>query len=346
MKVWTRLESYSPDSERSLFLAVGNFDGVHRGHQKILESLVLHAKKVDGIPGVLTFSEHPQRVLHRASKPPLLTSPQHRLLFFDQMGIESCFLLPFTLAFSRTSPEEFVEKWLVNRLKAKAIHLGYNAHFGAHRRGDGVMMKELSKRLGFEFLEVEPVKIKNQFVSSTAIRTAIQNGDLKLVEEFLGRRFGIFATVVRGKGRGRLLGSPTANLQPHSEILPPCGVYPVEVRERAFHLKPQKEAKNFFVYKKERSGKWYQGVLNLGVRPTFERGPADVVPEVHLFDFKGDLYGKSVEVIFHPRLREEREFGTSEELVQAIRQDAENAKRYFAVSLYKNGPADYNVANH
>lgn len=337
MKVWTHLEGYSQDPKKPLVLALGNFDGVHRGHQKIIESVIRQARKSKGIPAVLTFNEHPQRVLHRTGKPALLTSPQHRLLFFDEMGIEVCFLLSFTLEFSRTKPEEFVEKWLVGRLKARAIHLGYNAHFGVGRKGDGALMKKLSEPLNFGFFEVPSVKIRNEFVSSTVIREAVLKGDLEAAGEFLGRPFRIFATVVRGKGRGKSLGFPTANLQPHSEILPPRGVYPVKVRVRTFHFKPVKEKKNLFEYQKEKAGDWHHGILNLGVRPTFEKASEELVPEVHLLDFEGDLYGKTVEVIFYPRLREEKRFQTPEELIRAIQKDSKSAQRFFSALPSQRG---------
>ena len=329
MKVWTRLESYAPDSARPLILALGNFDGVHLGHQKILASVIQQARKARGIPAVLTFNEHPQRVLHHAEAPALLTSPQHRLYLFDQLGIELCFLLPFTLAFSRTPPEKFIEDLFVNRLKVRAIHMGYNAHFGAERRGDGALMKKLARLMGFDFFEVEPVKVKNTYVSSTLIRQALLRGDLEVASEYLGRSFGMFATVVRGKGRGKTLGFPTANLQPHCEILPPCGVYPARMRVQAFHLQPVRGKRRLFEYQKEEPGDWRTGILNLGSRPTFEKTSGVVVPEVHLFDFTGNLYGETVEAVFCRRLREEREFNSRSELVQAIRQDVIRAREYF-----------------
>lgn len=340
MKVWTQLEKYKrEDSNRALILALGNFDGIHLGHQRILQSVVQHARKKNGIPAILTFYEHPQRVLHETQKPPLLTSPQHRLFSFQKMGIEICFLLHFTLAFSKTDPETFIREWLVKRLGVREVHLGYNAHFGFGRAGDCELMRKLSKPLGFDFYESDPVQVEGEFVSSSLIRQAIQGGDLGRAQRFLGRPFSLFASVVRGRGRGKSLGFPTANLRPHSEILPSQGVYPVELRQVQFHLKPVIEA-NEFDYELEELGEWRHGILNYGVRPTFESSHEEVIPEVFLFNFNGNLYGKTVEVLFHPKLRDEKHFSGADELVQAIEGDVSRAQEYFRTlhaALYKGG---------
>ncbi len=327
MRVWTRLEKYQADPRRPLVLALGNFDGVHLGHQRILKTVAERAKKQKGLAAVLTFLEHPQRVLHGSDKPALLTSPQHRLLLFRDLGIDVCFLLHFTLAFSKTSPENFVENLLVERLKVKEVHLGYNAHFGFSRRGDSALMKTLAKRFEFDFFESAPVEVRGKFVSSSLIRRLISEGNLGEARQFLGRPFSIFASVVRGKGRGKTLGFPTANLRPHSEILPPEGVYPVEVRQNRFHLKSLIK-KNEFEFVQEKPGAWRQGILNYGTRATFENsGPP--VAEAYLFNFKGDLYGHTLEVVFHPRVREERRFEDRDALVQAIQRDIAHARQYF-----------------
>ena len=337
MKVWIRLDHYKADPGQTLVLAIGNFDGVHTGHHEILKKVVTRGAKYGRTPAVLTFAEHPQRVLHHSPEPTLLTSPQHRLLLFQDLGIELCFLLPFTVEFSKTDAETFVRKWLVAKLGVKEVHLGYNAHFGFDRKGDAGLMRRLAKEQGFEFYESEPVKAASEFVSSSLIRQRIREGDLSKAGRLLGRPFSIFASVIRGKGRGKDLGYPTANLQPHSEILPPHGVYPVGMRESAFHLKPE-ESKDKFEFIKEKQGEWHQGILNYGTRPTFGLNGA-VVPEVFLLDYSGDLYGKTVEVLFHPKLRDEKRFENSRELASAIEEDVKRATQYFKnvgqTGLYK-----------
>ena len=328
MKIWTRLEHYKIDPSRPLVLALGNFDGVHVGHQEILKGVVRQAKKCGGIAAALTFSEHPQRVLHRSKGPALLTSPQHRLLLFNEIGIELCLLLPFTKAFARIEPEIFVKDWLVGRVGVKEVHLGYNAHFGLDRKGDSQLIKKLSNQLNFDFYEVMPVKMNEDFVSSSLIRQLIVQGNLTRAESLLGRTFGLFASVIRGSGRGKSLGFPTANLQPHSEILPPHGIYPVELRENRFHLKPL-ISEDEYEYVTEEPGRWWQGVLNFGLCPIFEDSQKET-PEVYLFNFQGDLYEKTVEVRFHPRIREEKKFPDSSALISAIKQDVLEAERFFS----------------
>ncbi len=333
MIVWTDLKHFKKSSKAPLVVALGNFDGVHSGHQKILRTVIERTKKIEGAASVLTFAEHPQRVLHPSSEPRLLTSTQHRLFLFQQLKIESCFLLHFTLGFAQTDAETFVRDWLVEKLGVREIHLGYNAHFGNDRKGDVQMMTRLAKELGFEFHEASPVKVGGEYVSSSLIRKAIEEGDLLRAAQFLGRPFSIFASVVRGKARGKGLGFPTANLRPHSEILPPRGVYPVEVRESNFHMKKTK-TKGQLIFISEKLGKWRKGILNYGVRPTFEKNNLEV-PEVFLFDYSGDLYGKTLEVIFHPQLRDEKTFKGAAELVKAIEEDISNAQRYFSQTAKK-----------
>ena len=328
MEVWTSLESYKPDATRPLVLALGNFDGLHLGHQKILQNVIAGAGREKGRPAVLTFYDHPQRVLHKSQDLRLLTSPEHRLLLFKEMGVEVCFLLRFTMELSKIDPEQFVQRYLVNQLGVREVHLGYNAHYGNGRSGDCELMRALSKKFGFEFHETEPVTRGTEFVSSSLIRKKIFRGDLQSAEALLGRSFSIFGTVIRGKGRGRVLGFPTANLRPHSEILPPAGVYPVQLRQNIFHLK-RTGGGNQFMHESSEKSPWQEGILNYGVRPTFAGTHRDLIPEVFLFSFEGNLYGKTLEVVFHPRMREERAFNSSQELVSTVRKDIEAAQDYF-----------------
>lgn len=331
MEVWTGLDSYRPDPDRPLILALGNFDGVHVGHQEILGRIVERAKEVGGSAGVFTFWEHPQRVLHDSGKPALLTSIEQRLFLIQERGADICFLLHFTSAFSKTQATDFVEKWLIRKVGAKEIYLGYNAHFGYGREGDSQLMQEASGRLGFDFFEAAPVKVNGEFVSSSLVRKLVLEGELERVQRILDRPFSLFATVVRGGGMGKALGFPTANLKPHNEVLPPRGVYPVEVRTLQFTLrKSGQEGRLEFISGQQ--GPWHQGVLNYGLRPTF--GPsASLVPEVFLFDFSSDIYGKTVEIVFHPRLRDERTFVGAPALVRAIEEDVARARKYFTQSF-------------
>jgi riboflavin kinase/FMN adenylyltransferase len=278
--------------------------------------------------GIFSFFEHPQRVLHDSKEPAVLTSTQHRLFLFNELGIDLCFLVHFTMEFSRIEPEDFVEKWLIKYLGSKEIHLGYNAHFGVGRRGDAYMMQRLAQKLGFTFFQAKPVQVDGDYVSSSLIRKRVSEGDLDRARTLLGRPFGLFASVIRGSGRGKALGYPTANLRPHSEILPPCGVYAVRAREKLYHLRPIAESDEFR-YVPEKAGDWYEGVLNLGSRPTFAQDKNNVIPEVHLLNFKGDLYGKTLEIEFHAKLRDEVRFSNPKELVSAIEGDIQSTKFFF-----------------
>lgn len=319
MDIWTRLDRYQADSKRPLLLALGNFDGLHSGHREIILKIVEKAKKREGIPAVLTFFEHPQRVLRKDSKPGLLTSAQHRLFLFRQLGIQTCFLIHFTQEFAKLSPEEFVMDWLVDKLRVSEVHLGPRARFGVNRSGDVSLMQKLARKAGFDFYESDPVFLGDHMISSSHIRSLIKEGNLAEAEQFLGRAFTIFSTVVHGRGAGTRWGIPTANLRPHSEVLPPRGVYAVAAREVVYHLKPMTEY-DHFQYQLEQTGKWKAGVLNHGIRPTI--GPeGQEVTEVHLLDFNGNLYGKTLEVAFKKKIRDEKTFRNSEELAEAIRQD-------------------------
>ncbi len=329
MRVCRDYSLYSPETSRPLVLALGNFDGVHLGHQALLGRVIEEARSRGGIPAVFTFSGHPQEILHPGSKPRLLTTPDQRLNLFHKLGIELCFVVPFTREFSQQSPEEFVETVLVKRLKVAAVCLGYNAFFGKGRAGDGKLMRKLAEQHGFAFEEMQPVAFPGEaggeYVSSSLIRGFIEEGDLGKAAAALGRPFGIFARVVRGAGRGRELGFPTANLATDGLILPPPGVYPVEVRE--IETLQDFAKVGMLNYRGVTGGLFEKGVLNYGARPTFkDAGPA---AEVHILDYAGDLYGRTVEVIFHDRLRPEMAFEGPEALQDQIRKDIEAARRSF-----------------
>ncbi len=323
MRILKSVDSYRPDNQHPLFLGLGNFDGVHAAHEELIRRLVQLAKEAGGRSAVLTFFEHPQTVLHPGIKPQLLTSPDQKLFLLKGLGVDLCFLLPFTSHFSKTEPAEFVEEILVKKLKVRHVCLGFNARFGHNRRGDAKMMSELAARFGFEFDEMNPVKKAGDFVSSSRIRKLVEKGQLEEAFECLSRPFSIFAEVVRGEGRGAGLGTPTANLKPQNDILPPQGVYPVTVRV----LKPlSKEPGDL------EPGPWLQGVLNYGLRPTFGGSNKEAIAEVFIFDFKENLYGGLVEVVFHPLLRTERAFSGPEALKDQIAKDVEAVKHYFRQS--------------
>lgn len=326
MQILREISAYHPAKGRPLILGIGNFDGLHRGHQALIGHVLHEARTCRGVPALLTFRTHPQHVLHPAAKPRLLFSGAHKLFLFAQSGIQLCFWLDFTPALARTDPVVFVRDWLFRRLGVREICMGYNARFGRDRKGDGALMGLLSRELGFKFSQIPPVKAAGETVSSSRIRRLVEAGELNDARDCLGRAFSVLGRVVRGAGRGKSLGYPTANLELESRILPPAGVYPVWVRRvGGLTIKPGKD-KVFNLQPK--LFQWVKGVLNLGIRPTFEDGKAGLQLEVFLLDYRGpELYGAMLEVAFENRLREEKKFADAAGLARQIKKDCVNAER-------------------
>jgi riboflavin kinase/FMN adenylyltransferase len=331
MQVLTDLKSFRPDPNHPLVLGLGNFDGLHQGHQKLLKHVLEKARQLKGISAVLTFREHPQHVLHPKAKQPLLTPGEYKLVLLCEAGIEFCLWLPFTQEFSKIEPESFVKEILVNKLHVKEVCLGYNARFGHDRRGDASLVRKLAVQYGFEFEEIPPVQMAGDFVSSSRIRRLVAEGDLEQASACLGHPFTVLGKVVGGAGRGKGLGFPTANLEISNEVMPPEGVYPVEIRrlELSKILLEKTSIQDFRVSSK---GPRLFGVLNYGCRPTFKtqgQGAAESVAEVFILDFAGELYGEFLEVVFHPRLRTEMAFENPELLKNQIQKDIEKTRAYF-----------------
>lgn len=311
MQLFNSIEAFPHKSGQELILALGFFDGLHLGHQKILKRVKESAGSEKG-SAVFTFENHPQTILNPAAAPPaMITSPEQKRALLEKAGIGICFSVPFTEAFSKMDAEVFVKDVLLKQLQVKKICLGYNAHFGQGRKGNPEFMRELAPKLGFEFEEIGPVNVNGEPVSSSRIRKLIQAGDMALAAECLGRPYAILGRVVKGDGRGSQIGFPTANLETQASLLPPEGVYPVQVREQGKDV-------------------LHPGVLNYGRRPTFKKGEVQPVLEVFLLDYRGDLYGTALEVHFHPRIREERVFNGVDALKAQIAKDVEASRRYFA----------------
>ena len=316
-------------SPHPLFLGLGNFDGIHLGHRALLNEVVADARKNSGIASVLTFKEHPQQVLHPNWRPQLLMSGGYKQLKFDELGIDLCFWLSFTLEFSKLSAENFIRDILIEKLKVKKIYMGYNAFFGHNREGNAQTMEGFSRRLGFSFKKIEPVKIGGEFVSSSRVRKLITEGNFEEAEACLGGPFRIFGKVVSGAGRGKALGFPTANLKLDSGILPPFGVYPVRARVVTKTLNQETVGEQTL---QSQFGQWNEGIMNFGLRPTFEQKGASTgaVPEVHLFSWQKDIEGANLETMVYPRLRPEKKFAGEEALKAQIHKDIRMAEAYFS----------------
>ncbi|MFH1208639.1 MAG: bifunctional riboflavin kinase/FMN adenylyltransferase [Candidatus Omnitrophota bacterium] len=337
MQIIPDLREYKARSSRPVILALGNFDGFHLGHQKLLRYVVTQARKHHGLAAVLTFPQHPHSILHPERKPMMLMSIEQKLFYLAQAGIDLCFLQSFTPAFSKMSPPDFAEKILVKKLHIREICMGHDAHFGHGRKGDTRLMERLAKANGFLFKKMKPVMIDGRPVSSSRVRELLIKGEVEKAGKCLGRSFSMFGKVIHGKGHGIHLGFPTANLEVHSEILLPLGVYVASARflsrgPRAMGHRPRKDPEQirgaWCVVRSARD--WLPGVINFGKRPTYPKKetPRPVL-ELHLLDFKEQVYGEMMEIALHRFLRPEQKFPTEEALKVRIQQDVLEARRYY-----------------
>jgi len=288
-----------------LFLAIGVFDGMHRGHQAVISTSADHARAANGTPVVVTFDPHPEKVLRPQHAPHLLTATQHKIALIRNLGVAHLLIITFDKQFAATEPEDFVRQLVTQSKPLREICVGHEWSFGKNRRGNLELLKKLGAQFNFEVIGVPQVRSNGEVVSSTAIRQAVQKGDFAKAAAMLGREYTILGTVTHGDNLGKKIGFPTANLSAHSEQFPPNGVYAAEARI---------------------DGELRRGVVNLGVRPTIATGKSERVLEIHLFDFDGDIYGKDVEVRFVKYLRPEQKFENVDALVAQIRRDVDQAR--------------------
>ena len=279
---------------------MGVFDGMHQGHLRVLHLLNETARRL-GLPSaVVTFSNHPDDLLGQAHSGMIL-SLEHRLRLLERNGIDLAVVLPFDEEVRDTSALDFLKEFLVGALRARAVILGHDSVFGRNREGNIAFLERHGPALGIEVHAASEVSVGGLAISSTRIRKAILSGDLRLAEEMLGREVSILGEVVRGDGRGRQLGFPTANVDPATEIIPPPAVYEVTVLFRGIRKR---------------------AVLSIGTRPTFhgdkERKPTI---EVHIPGFSEDIYGETLEVFIVRKIRDQKKFGSVEELLENIRRD-------------------------
>jgi riboflavin kinase/FMN adenylyltransferase len=291
-----------------LVLAIGVFDGVHRGHQAVISTSADHARTANGTPVVVTFDPHPEKVLRPEKAPHLLTATQHKIVLIRNLGVGHLLVITFDKQFATTEPEDFVQQLVNSSNPLREICVGHEWSFGKHRRGNLDLLKQLGAKLNFQVVGVPPVKANSEVVSSTAIRRAIEKGDFSKAAAMLGREYTILGTVTRGGNLGKKIGFPTANLSAHSEQFPPNGVYAAEAKI---------------------DNELHRGVINLGVRPTVSGGKSERVLEIHLFDFNRDIYDHDVEVRFLKFLRPEKKFENIDVLVAQIRRDIEQARDLF-----------------
>ena len=293
--------------DRGTVATVGTFDGVHLGHWRVLEEIRERAEASGRRSVLVTFDPHPLRVVRPDDAPPLLTTPLEKKEILAESGLDFAVFIRFTEALSRYEPRRFVEEILVDRIGVEELVIGYDHGFGRDRTGDAATIRDIGEDLGFSVDVVDAVEVENQTISSSRIRRAIQELRVKEARACLGRPYSLSAVVVRGEGRGRGLGFPTANLQvgDRDKLIPPTGVYAVRGILR--------------------DGRSHPGALHIGPRPTFQGSPPTV--ELHLIGFEGDLYGEAVKVEFVDHLRGVHPFDSVEALVTQLRKDVDAAAR-------------------
>jgi riboflavin kinase/FMN adenylyltransferase len=302
MQIVRGLEAFPPDAGPSA-VALGAFDGIHLGHRAILGTAVTQARAGKLQALACTFDRHPMEVLQPERAPLPITTLEERLELIAETGIDTTVVLPFTTAVASIEPKAFVQDVLVGTLKAREVIVGFNHRFGRGARGDAELLEALAGPLGFRAHIVQALLVDGIAVSSSEIRAALQRGNLPAAARLLGRPYSIRGEVVRGAGRGRTLGFPTANVKPDRPLGLPVGVY-------ACRLAIGREQ--------------YQAVVNVGFRPTF--GETELAIEAHVLDFSGDIYNERVILTFLLRLREERKFPSVEALRQQIAQDVAAAR--------------------
>ncbi len=309
-----RLAPGLPDDGRGAVVTIGTFDGVHRGHWEVLQEIRRRANAMGRRSVLVTFHPHPLAIVRPEVAPPLLTTPEEKKEILAESGLEYAAFLAFTPVLAAYTPERFVREILVDRLGVQELVVGYDHHFGKGRMGDAETLKALGAQMGFTVDVVAPVNAREEPVSSTRIRAAISRGDVEAARAGLGRPYSVRGVVVRGDGRGRSLGFPTANLEINTggtqKLIPPPGIYAVLASLR--------------------SGV-YPGALHVGPRPTFV-GSAPTV-ELHLMGFDEDIYGEQVRVDFVKHLRDVQPFSSVNALVEQMRRDVAEAEEVLANEL-------------
>lgn len=291
------------ERNKASVVSVGTFDGLHAGHRTILDRLFERAEAQRGLSTVITFDPHPRELI-RGEPVPLLTTIEERGALLEARGLERFVVLPFTREFARLKPEAYVEDILVSQVGLKEIVIGYDHRFGRKGKGDSDLMRKLGRKHGFAVDVISAQAVEDEVVSSTRIRELLKEGSVQQAARLLGRPYGLDGTVVRGEGRGRKIGFPTANLAPLDErkIIPGGGVYAVRVQH---------------------AGESYGGMMNIGRRPTFD-GTAKQI-EAHLFEFDQSIYGERLRVEFVQRIRGEEKFEGVDALTRQLARDRRRA---------------------
>lgn len=309
MKIFYSLNNFLKKGvlSKQFALTIGMFDGVHCAHQKVIKTLVKEAKRRRLASVLVTFDPHPANVLRPSKKVPMLISLKHRLGLLEGMGIDCAIVLRFNRRLSRMSAEGFIKK-LFGGIRIKEVTVGEKFFFGRNRQGSLEDLKKLRSFYGYRLSVIKAFKTGGKTVSSTRIRKLILDGKFEKASRLLSRPVSVFGTVIRGYRRGRIIGYPTANINPHHEAVPPSGVYAVRIKLE---------------------GRPHTGILNIGVRPTFMRGScedAEPTIEVHIFGFNEAIYGREIDIAFVKKIREEKKFRDTACLGKQIKRDEKRAR--------------------
>jgi riboflavin kinase / FMN adenylyltransferase len=290
--------------DENTFLTLGTFDGIHLGHQKIIDKLIAKAKSANGRNFLLTFNPHPRNVISNNSDFKILSTPAEKAVVLEKLGISNLLIINFTKEFSQNTAEDFFKNFIIDSMGIREIIIGYDHHFGKGRGGDESTLKDMGRQYGFNVETVDAFRLNGEAISSTKIRKALTEGDIKTASAFLGRNYEFSGEVIEGDKRGRDLGFPTANIKLNNQakLLPTIGIYVVEVFVGNNH---------------------HFGLLSIGKRPTFYNS-GKIIPEVYIYDFDKDIYGKDVRILIVERLRGEEKFSSADELVEQMNIDKKN----------------------
>jgi len=304
MKIIEGIDNIKRDFGKAV-ITIGNFDGVHIGHKAIFRHVIEKAKEINGVSVVMTFEPHPIRVLYPESKLPLITLYEQKVELIANEGIDVLICIPFTTEFASIPPHDFVRNILYETIGVEAVIVGPDYTFGKNREGTVSLLKEMGKKYGFEVIIQPWIERKDLRVSSTVIRKLVMEGRMEDAYKLLNRHYQIRGIVIHGHNRGgRLMGFPTANIKLYDELCPKSGVYVVTVEYR---------------------GQVYGGVANIGYNPTFGNGQ-ELTVEVHILDFKEDIYNQEIRINFITRLRGERKFSSPKKLSEQIEKDIREAR--------------------
>lgn len=293
--------------DQNSVITLGTFDGLHLGHQQIVDTVVQKSRQSAGRSFLITFDPHPRKVIPGRNEVKILSTLDEKLVVLEQQGMENLFVINFTTEFSKQSPEEFVEKYLVHGIGLREVVIGYDHHFGKSRDGNFELLQKLGSKFNFLVTLIPEYSVDGETVSSTKIRNALLIGDVVKAGKMLGRHYSFKGTIIRGDGRGRKLGFPTANLSVDNEdkLIPAKGIYAAEcIVENEKHY----------------------GLLSLGSRPTFHKD-GEVIPEFYIFDFDKDIYDEIMQVNLVEKIRDEEKFNSVDDLIIQMKKDEEVGRK-------------------